>query len=109
MLASQDQALLFIGIRDDLEQQPRPFGIDRQVAQLIDYEDLVAGQGGQFAVQALLVLGPAQLHDQGRSGEESRGDALTAGCGGQRAGQVCLAGAHVPVEDQVLGIVDEVQ
>lgn len=35
-ISGDDQAAFFVPVSDDLEQEPSPFGVDREVAQLVD-------------------------------------------------------------------------
>jgi hypothetical protein len=55
-VCGDDQAAFSVAVRYDLEEQPGSFGIDRQVSQFVNYEDLVFGQCREFPVKALFVL-----------------------------------------------------
>jgi hypothetical protein len=55
------------------------------------------------------VLAFLRSHDQPRGGEEPDGDVVSAGLAPQGDGQMGLAGSHVPIQDQILGPVDETE
>lgn len=48
----EHHAPLLVGIRDDLEQEPGPVDVDRQVAQLVDDQQPGAAYRAQFRVEA---------------------------------------------------------
>lgn len=75
----QDQAAFLIRIGDDLEEEPGAFGVDGQVSELVDDEQFVLSQQGQFLIETPGVSCSAQVGDQGRGGEEAGGDAVVAG------------------------------
>lgn len=105
----QDETALFIGVGDDLEQQSRALGIDRQIAEFIDDQQPILRQTGQFLIQPVGVFRPPKMRNQGGGREESGGDTLLTGLGDQRAGQVCFPSADIAVEDQITTGVEEVQ
>lgn len=63
---SEHHAPLLVGIRDDLEQEPGPVDVDRQVAQLVDDQQPGAAYRAQFRVEPVLVPRPPQTHHQRR-------------------------------------------
>lgn len=54
----EHHAPLLVGIRDDLEQEPGPVDVDRQVAQLVDDQQPGAAYRAQFRVEPVLVPRP---------------------------------------------------
>ena len=103
----ENDAAGLVAVRDDLEQEPGPVDVDGQVAELVDDDQPGPAYRLELLVEAVLVLGLPQPHDQAGGGEEPDGDHALAGEHADRDGQVGLAAAHVAVEHEVLGPVDE--
>ena len=53
-VGGDDQATSLIPIGDDLEQQPGPFGVDGEVAELVNDDQLVLGDRGEFLIKPVL-------------------------------------------------------
>jgi hypothetical protein len=92
----------FISLRDDLEQQLRPCGGQRHLAEFVDDEQLHRGEVSPELNQAPLVAGFHQLADQRRGGHERYREPLLAGCQTEREGDTRLAGAAVAKRNDVL-------
>lgn len=101
--------LPLVGLRDHLEQQPRPVGVQRREAELVEHQQPRPTQLLELPVEPALVAGAPQAHDEGGGGEEARGLPGLAGERAQRRGHVRLAGAHVAHRDQVLAGAEERQ
>lgn len=96
-------APLLVGIRDDLEQEPGPVDVDRQVAQLVDDQQPGAAYRAQFRVEPVLVPRPPQTHHQRRRGEEPHRHAPLAHQHARGDRHVRLAASHVAVEHEWIG------
>lgn len=105
----EHHAPLLVGIRDDLEQEPGPVDVDRQVAQLVDDQQPGAAYRAQFRVEPVLVPRPPQTHHQRRRGEEPHRHAPLARQHARGDRHVRLAASHVAVEHEVLGPVHETE
>ena len=102
-------APLLVGIRDDLEQEPGPVDVDRQVAQIVDDQKPGAAYRAQFRVEPVLVPRPPQTHHQRRRGEEPHRHAPLARQHARSDRHVRLAASNVAVEHEVLGPVHETE
>ena len=105
----EDDAAGLVAVRAGLEQEPGPVDVDGQVAELADDDQPGPADRLKLLVEMVLVLGLPQSHDQARGSEEPDGDHALAGEHADRDGQVGFAAAHVAVEHEVLGPVDELQ
>ena len=105
----EDDAAGLVAVRDDLEQEAGPVDVDGQVAQFVDDDQPGLAYRLELGVQSVVVLGFPQAHDQAGGGEEPHGYHALACEHADRDGQVGLAAAHVAVEHEVLGPVDEFQ
>ncbi len=76
-------------------------------AQLVDDQQVLAGQQLLQALQAAFVGGLDQLMHQGGGGREADLQALLTGCQSQAEGDMGLAGSARPERDDVLASVDE--
>lgn len=52
----QDEAAFLVGIGDDLEQQSCAFRVDREVSELVDRDELVSAEGGEFTIKSAVVF-----------------------------------------------------
>ncbi len=66
-----DHRLPLVGVGEHLEEQPRAVGVQRQEAELVDDEQPRAADERGLAVEAPLVAGAPQPHDERRRGEEA--------------------------------------
>ena len=66
------ERLPLVGLRDDLEEQPRAVHVERQEAELVDPEQLRPRELGELAVERPAVTRPPEPHDQGGRREEPR-------------------------------------
>ena len=98
----EDHALTFIRIGDDLEQQAAAFLIDGHVAELVDDQEPRLADHGEFLVEPVVRFGAQQAHDQSGGGEEARLRAFPACFAAEGDGQVRLARAGRPEQDDVL-------
>ena len=109
MLAVVDDALSFVRVGDDLEQEAAAFLVDRDVSELVDDQEPGPADLGELPVEPVLRVGAQQAHDELGGGEEPGRYALQAGLPGQRDGQVGLAGAGRAEHGHVLRVLDEVE
>lgn len=63
--------LALVGVGEDLEHEPRPVGIERQEALLVDDEQGRAADLRHLPVEPSLVAGAAQAHHERGGGEEA--------------------------------------
>lgn len=99
--------LALVGVGEDLEHEPRPVGIERQEAQLVDDEQGRAADLRGLAVEPSLVAGAAKAHHERGGGEEAGLQAPVAGQLAQGARHVGLARADVAHEREVLPALEE--
>ena len=104
-----DDAAGLVAVRAGLEQEPGPVDVNGQMAGLVDDDKPGPADRLRLLVEAVLVLGLPQPHDQARGGEEPDGDHALASEHADRDGQVGLAAADVAVKHEVLGPFDEFQ
>ena len=97
----QDGAAL-VALAEDLEEQFRTGGGQRHEAQLVDEEELEAGQLPLQVEQPTVVPGLHGLVDQGRGDGETHRHSFLAGGQSQSQGDVGFAGAAVADGDDVL-------
>ena len=105
-VGGDDHAGAFVGGRDDVEEQ---FGADLggwDVAEFVEDEQVELGELGFEAEEAAFVAGFDQGGDE--LGGAVEADLVAAGAcfGGERGGEVALAGAGVADEQDVLALVD---
>lgn len=103
----EDDAAGLVAVRAGLEQEAGPVDVDGQVAELVDDDQPGLAYRLELGVQSVVVLGLPQAHDQAGGGEEPDGYHALACEHADRDGQVGFAAAHVAVEHEVLGPVDE--
>ena len=96
----------FVALAEDLEEQFRAGGGQRHEAQLVDDEQIEAGQLPLQVEQSAVVPGLHQFVDQGRGGGETHRHSPLAGGQAQFQGDVGLAGAAVADGDDVLAALD---
>ena len=101
----QDGASL-VALAEDLEEQFRAGGGQRHEAQLVDDEQIEAGQLPLQVEQSAVVPGLHEFVDQGRGGGETHRHSPLAGSQAQSQGDVGLAGAAVADGDDVLSALD---
>ena len=104
-----DHAPGLVGIRYDLEQEPRTLLVDRHVAELVDDQEPRLGDLPELRVEPVLALRAAQPHEQPGRGEEPDRYRAHAREPAQRDREMGLAGADGPIEHEVLATVDEVE
>ena len=99
----------FVALAEDLEEQFRAGGGQRHEAQLVDDEQIEAGQLPLQVEQSAVVPGLHEFVDQGRGGGETHRHSPLAGSQSQSQGDVGLAGAAVADGDDVLAALDVVK
>lgn len=68
-----DHALSLVGVREHLEDEPGPVGVQRQEPELVDHEQAGPGDLRHLAVEPALLPRPAQAHDERGRGTARRG------------------------------------
>ena len=96
----------FVALAEDLEEQFRAGGGQRHEAQLVDDEQIEAGQLPLQVEQSAVVPGLHEFVDQGRGGGETHRHSPLADGQAQSQGDVGLAGAAVADGDDVLAALD---
>jgi DNA invertase Pin-like site-specific DNA recombinase len=109
LIAGHDQGGPFIPGRDQLEEQVRGLGLERDVAHLVDDQDGVAAQPGELGLQPSGVVGVGEPGDPLRGGGEGDPVPGLAGADRQPGGQVRLSGAGRAQKHHVVAGGDEVQ
>src|ERR1019366_4080562 len=105
-VAGDDNRAALVALAEDLEQQLGAGRRQRNVAQLVDDQQLVTGELPLQTQQTLFISCFVQLVDQSRSGGEADRDALLAGGQSEPQRNVSLAGAAVAERDDVLAAGD---
>jgi hypothetical protein len=107
-IRSEYHRTAFIAPRDDLEEQIGLFAAQRQIADLVDDQQLVGIDRAMhdLAIAALALRGLQHQHQIGRT-EEPRLVALLGGEVAERDREMSLAHARGSEEDHVLGALDE--
>src|SRR3954454_6989143 len=109
LVAGADEGGAFVAGRDELEEQVRRLGLERDVADLVDDQQRVAAEADQLWLQSAGGVGVGEAGDPLAGGGERDPVPGLAGPDGQPDGQVGLAGARWAEEDHVLAGGDEVQ
>ena len=65
MLAVVDDALSFVRVGDDLEQEAAAFLVDRDVSELVDDQEPGPADPGELPVEPVLRVDAQQQHDDG--------------------------------------------
>jgi hypothetical protein len=92
-IAGDDGGAALVALAEDLEQQLGTARREGDVAQLVDDQELVAGELALQTQETLLVPGLEQLVDQAGGGGEADREAFLAGSQPKSEGDVGLAGA----------------
>lgn len=69
-VARDQQARAFVPVGEDLEEQLRPGPAERQITKFIDDQQVEPFEGGEQAVEPVLLLRRLQFRDQVRCGRE---------------------------------------
>ena len=93
-----------VAARDELEEQVRPQPLQRQVADLVDDQQLRLHEQLQLLLQAVLVVRPRQARDQPGRGDKRSPKAQGTGSQAERHRQVGLAHARRPEQQHVVRI-----
>jgi hypothetical protein len=93
LVGRDDHRCLLIAAGYELEHEVRGFGVERDVADLVDHDQRDQGQAFDLGLQAALAFGFGEPGDPLGRGREL--DALPgeAGANPERDREVCLAGA----------------
>lgn len=102
-----DDRTAFVALRDDLEEQLGPCLGEWHEAQLIDDEQILAGEGLLKALQAALIDGLDEFMDESGSSGEANLQAPLAGCQPEAEGNVSLSGAAWSQRNDVLAAIDK--
>jgi hypothetical protein len=70
LVGSDDQGGAFVARGDELEEQVRRFGLERDVADLVDDEQRIAAKPGQLGLQGAGVVGVGEPGDPLSGGRE---------------------------------------
>lgn len=96
-----------VAVVDDVEEHVGGVVAVGEVADLVDHEDVRVGVGGQGLAQAARAAGAGQVVDEGRRGDEARGEAALDGLVGDGDGEVRLPSASFPEQDEVASLGDQ--
>ena len=108
-VGGDDQAGPFVARGHQLEEQVGGFGFEGDVADLVDDDERVAPEPGEFGLDTAGVVGFSESgYPFGGGGEQDTVPGL-AGPHGQADREVCFAGARWPQEDSVVACGDEIQ
>jgi hypothetical protein len=98
------QAAALVAPRDELEEQVCGVGLERQVAELVDDQQLGLGVEGQPLLQPAFGVALGQGGHQGRRGDAQDGVALADRLAAGRDRQMGLAHAGQPQQEQGLAM-----
>ena len=106
-VAGEHQAGVFVAGADELEEQVRSVLFEGQVADLVDDDESVAAQLGQFGGEPSGAVGVGQAGDPVGGGGEQ--DPVSVAAGGHAEGdrQMGLSGAGWSEEDNIAGFGEE--
>ena len=91
-VAGDDDAAAFVAAGDQREQQVRGLAFEREVADLVDDQQLVALQAPELLVEGVALLGFLEAADPLLGGRERDAVAVLAGPDPQRDREMALAG-----------------
>ena len=103
----ENDGLPLVCLRDHLEQQPRPVGVERKEPQLVYDQEVRLPDLGELPVEPAVVARPPDVHHERGGREEARRPGLLAGERAERLRHVRLARADVTHEHQVLVVAEE--
>ena len=90
-VGGEDDGLALICLRDHLEQQPRPVGVERQESQLVYDQELRLPDLGKLPVEPAIVARTPDVHHERGGREEARRPGLLAAERAERLRHVRLA------------------
>ena len=108
-IGRDDGGAALISLADDLEQQVGTGFVDGEVSELVEYEHTRLDVAVEALLEAADGLGSGEGVDDVDGAGEQHGVALFAGTPGECDGQVRLPQADPADEDDVAGLLDEVQ
>lgn len=108
-VGGEDDAASFVGSGDDLVEQAGAVNVEGHVAEFVEDDQIGAGWVLGGLVEAAGAFGLAQLQDEFGGLAEAHGASLFDGFDAQGGGQVGLAPSGASVEDEVLGVVEELE
>ena len=103
-IGGDQQAAALVAPRDALEEQVGGVGLEGQVAELVDDQQLGLGVEGQSFLQAAFGVALGQGGHQGRRGDEQHRVALADRLAAERDRQMGLADAGRPQQEQSLAV-----
>ena len=108
-VGGDDQRGPFVAGGDELEEQVRGLGFERDVADLVDHEQGITRETHEFVLKLAGVVGVSEPGDPLRRGGEQDPVPGLAGADGQPGREVGLAGTWWAKEHHVVFGGDEVQ
>ena len=108
-VGGEDDAAAFVCSGDDLVEQAGAVDVEGHVAEFIEDDQIGAGQVLEDLIETAGAFGLAQLQDEFGGLAEAHGASLPDGFDAQGDGQVGLASSGASVEDEVLGVVEELE
>lgn len=108
-VGGEDDTASFIGAGDDLVEQAGAVDVEGHVAEFIEDDQIGAGQVLEDLIETAGAFGLAQLQDEFGGLAETHGASLPDGFDAQGDGQMGLASSGASVEDEVLGVVEELE
>lgn len=109
LVAAQDNAAALVAGADQLEEDHGAQVVQRQVAHLIDHQDLGRQVDAKAAVQAAFPIRAPEIGNQVMRGDEVRAEARLNRLDGEGDTEMRLAHPGRAQEDDVAGIVDKPQ
>jgi hypothetical protein len=109
LVGGDDQAGVLVSRRDELEEQVRCFGLEGDVADLVDNQQRIPGEPGQLGLEPAGVVSLSEPIDPLGGGGEQHPVPGLAGSDAQAGREVGLPGSGWAEEDHVLLGGDEVQ
>src|SRR5262249_19216791 len=106
LVARDDDRAALVASADELEEEVGALAIDRDVADLVDDQDLRLGEQFEPLVETVLRQGLAERGDQSGGRREERAIAEFARFEAERHGQVRLADPRCPEQQDVIATLD---
>lgn len=105
----EDDAATFVAAGDDLVEETGPVDVEGHVAELVEDDQVGAGEVPEQAVEGAVAFGLAELEHELRGLPEPHAPALLDGEHAQGGGQVGLSASRLAVEHEVLRLGREIE
>ena len=109
MFVAEDDAAPLVAAGDDLVEETGPVDVEGHVAELVEDDQIGAGEVFEQTVEGAVAFGLAELEHELRGLPEPHAPAPFDGDHAQGGGQVGLSASRLPVEHEVLRLGREIE